>query len=119
MASGPTLRRIAGPLSRAIQDFARTHAWLGDDYRLYLRLNEAWITAHIVLAVQTVPPDEARDRWKELMSFLDHDLHEIFENFNMVSLSLFTFDQVAEGSFHELGPDFVAVEDIVGTRPVS
>jgi len=119
MASEPTLREFAEQISRVVREYADTHGWPADSYRLYLRFNEKWDTAHVMLVSGNFDERKNRDTWKEIMNFLKKELFSFMKYFIMFNLTLRSFDQINEGGIYAFGPEFVPVEDFLATRPVA
>jgi hypothetical protein len=119
MASQSIVRAFAEEVSKAFREWGNSHGWPPESYRLYLRFNEEWFTAHLIVVSRNVDEKTSRDLWKEIMGFLKQRLHDNLKHINMFNFTLLSEDQVSEGGIYAFGSDFVALEDVLGLRPVT
>jgi hypothetical protein len=119
MASEPTLRDFAEQIAKVIREYAESQGWPADSYRLYLKYNDNWSTAHLILVTGNLDDVQARDQWKDIRSLLNQKLHVILQHINMFSLTIRTFKQLEQGRFYAFGPEFIPIEEYFGPRPVA
>jgi hypothetical protein len=108
------LRRIA----QALHEYAADQGWRADDYRVLVRLNEAWGRIHVVLVAKAFPQPSLEDAWHGVIDYLEDKLRDEPALFESISLTLRTFDQVEEGGVYAISPRYVDINDLFAGSPI-
>ena len=108
MARKPTVQQIAKRVRDALRSYAAQENWAPGSYKIYFRFSDGGFI-HVLLVTSSLHGALGFDEWFRVREFLDGALAADPEILGRLRLGVRSSDQVGEGGFYEIAPDYAEI----------
>jgi hypothetical protein len=108
MGRTPTVKQIAKRIRDALRSYADKEQWPPGSYKIYFRFTPGGFV-HVLLVANSLKGTVGFDEWFRVQEFLQHTLATDPELLSRLRLGVRSSEQVGEGGFYEIAPDYAEI----------
>jgi len=116
MALEATMKYGLKRIAEALRAYAADQGWEPGDYRVYVHLRPDLPRFLVILVARVF---RAPEPWFDVLEFLHKKLRDEPVLARSISLSVRTFEQVAEGGIYTITPSFVEINELLAGELVA